>query len=87
MIKVFSVFDKAAGAYLQPFFMNTKGEALRSFMDALGDEKHQFRRHAPDYSLFYLGEYDEQHGAFLQSNGGPELMGQAHELVAKKENE
>ena len=61
---VFCVFDSKAQAYLQPFFSMTRGTALRSFMDAVEQEGHEFRKHASDYTLFELGEFDELKGEF-----------------------
>jgi hypothetical protein len=61
---VFSVYDKAVGAYLQPFFSRSKGEALRQFMEACADEKAMFGKHASDFTLMYLGMYDDVSGLF-----------------------
>jgi len=64
MLQVFTVFDKAVGAYLQPFYSRAKGEAVRSFADACNDEKSNFRKYASDYVLMFLGEFDDQSGTF-----------------------
>ena len=79
---VFSVFDTKADAFLPPFFMATKGMALRAFMDAVADEKHQFRLHAADYSLFHLGFFDEKKGQF-QNLAAPDVMALAIDLLSK----
>lgn len=60
----FTVFDKAVKAFVTPFFCRAKGEALRSFMEACQDEKHQFARYASDYTLFFVGEFDDNTGVF-----------------------
>lgn len=60
--QVFCVLDKAVQAYLPPFFARSKGEALRSFSEACNDEKHQFHRHAADYTLVFLGEWEDASG-------------------------
>lgn len=62
--KVFTVFDSAASAYLQPFFAQTKGLAIRYFTDAVNNEKHDFNRYADSYTLFELGEFDDVSGKF-----------------------
>lgn len=64
---LFSVRDKAVGAFLQPFFSRSKGEALRSFTEAVNDEKSMFHKHETDYTLFYLGEFDDVSGLFATS--------------------
>lgn len=63
-LKVFTVFDKAVGAHLQPFFARSKGEAIRSFTDACSDGKSQFCRHPADYYLVELGDFDDGSGTF-----------------------
>lgn len=63
-LKVFTVLDSQVGAYLPPFFCRSKGEALRSFADAVNEPKHQFSQHSLDYSLYEMGEYDDASGLF-----------------------
>ena len=63
-VKVFSVFDCKAEAYMVPMFMQSRGVAIRSFGAAAADEKHDFSKYAEDYTLFELGEFDEATGQF-----------------------
>lgn len=65
MLKIFCVFDSVAGAYLQPFFMQSKGEALRGWIDVVNDPKTSFNKHPADYTLFELGEYDSLTGSIV----------------------
>lgn len=62
--RVFSVYDSKAGAHLQPFFSPTKGTAVRSITELVRDEKHQFGKYPSDYTLFYLGEFEDTMGKF-----------------------
>lgn len=62
--KVFTVYDEKSEAYLQPFFLDTIGQAHRAITDCVNDINHQFGRHTADYSLFQLGEYDDSTGSF-----------------------
>lgn len=64
IMQCYAVYDKAVGAYLRPVFTRSKGEALRSFMEACNDEKSEFSRHASDYVFFYLAEWDDGTGLF-----------------------
>jgi hypothetical protein len=66
-LKVYTVHDKAVGAFLQPFFSRSKGEAIRSFTEACNDANSQFNKHAGDYVLFELGEYDDGSSLFACS--------------------
>lgn len=77
---VFSVFDKAVGAYLQPFYARSKGEALRSFTEACSDDKSPFSKHGTDYVLMFHGVFDDGSGLF--STVEPERLLSANEAVS-----
>jgi len=62
ILKIFSVFDSKAGAFLQPFFSINVATASREFMSAAQDASHAFHRHSGDYELFLLGEWDQYEG-------------------------
>lgn len=64
LLKVFTIYDSKAEAYLQPFFMQSTGQALRAFEDSVNDPNHQFNKHAADFTLFELGTYDDQTAIF-----------------------
>lgn len=64
VLKVYSVFDSKVGAFMHPFFMRSRGEALRGWIDAVNDPQTQFNKHPEDFSLMELGEYDERTGKF-----------------------
>jgi len=64
ILKVFTVYDSKSDAYMQPFFMQTKGQAVRAFSDTVNDPKHQFYKHAEDFTLFELGSFDELSALF-----------------------
>lgn len=70
-MKIFAVRDNAIGAYLQPFFSPTSNAALRSLKEAVNDPKHEFHKHAGDYSMWYLGEFDDSDGGILREVNGP----------------
>lgn len=54
-----SVYDAAVKAFMQPFFARSKDEARRSFGDACRDPKLDFGKHPMDFSLHYIGEWDD----------------------------
>ncbi len=81
---VFVVFDAAAQAYIQPFFMATRGQAIRSFTDAANDPTHAFCQHPKDYTLFTLGQYDDANASFDLALT-PEPMGNALEYKTQSE--
>jgi hypothetical protein len=84
-LKIFSVYDCKVEAYLQPFFMRSKGEALRAFMSAVDDKQTQFNKNPEDFTLFELGEFDDEKGKVNSIN--PTSLGTALEFKAKNENE
>jgi hypothetical protein len=49
---------------MRPFFMQAHGQALRSFIDEVNNSESPFHKHPEDYSLFFVGEFDET-GAVL----------------------
>lgn len=59
---VYSVFDRAAAAYLHPYNQVNHASAIRSFGQACRSDAHQFAQYPEDYTLFYIGEFDEQTG-------------------------
>jgi hypothetical protein len=81
ILKVFSVADSAAGAFMQPFFSISQGAAIRSFVDAVNDANHEFHKHAADYTMFLLGEFDDANGSF--STQDPVKILTAFEVLIK----
>lgn len=79
-IEIYTVFDSAAKAFLQPFFARSKGEAIRSFTDVVNTNDHQFNKHVHDYSLFHIGSYDD--GSAIVTPVGPARIVTAIEVLA-----
>lgn len=61
-LQIFSVFDKKAVAYLQPFYYQQKGQAIRAFEDSVNNPETAFNKHPEDFSLYLLGEFDDTTG-------------------------
>lgn len=66
--KVYTVYDSKVSAYTQPFFLRTKGEALRGWMDVVNDGTTAFNKHPEDYTLFEIAEWDDQTAQFINHN-------------------
>lgn len=58
-MKLFSVHDSKAEAYLQPIYFKSTGEAIRAFQTTCNDEKSQFNQYPSDFTLVELGSWDE----------------------------
>lgn len=57
-----AVRDSAVGAFSPPMYFRSKGEAIRSFLDALADANTSLSKHPRDYQMFHLGSFDDQNG-------------------------
>lgn len=55
---VFSMFDSASGAFLNPFFCLTDEEAVRSLSKCVMQDDHPFAQNPEHFSLHCLGEFD-----------------------------
>lgn len=62
MLYVFSVLDKAVGAFMPPFFVRAKGEAVRTFNDAVNEKSSPFYKHPLDFELYMIGHFDPDKG-------------------------
>lgn len=60
--QLFTVYDSAARAYLQPFFAPTIEAALRMFREVCNKPDHQFNKYPEDYTLFHCGEFCQETG-------------------------
>lgn len=58
----FTVYDSAAGRYLEPFTAPSIDFALRGFREAVNTEGHHFGKFPSDYTLFHIGEFDPETG-------------------------
>lgn len=74
LVKVFGIYDSKAEAYLPPFFMKSKGEAIRAITAHVSDPQHNFCKYAEDFTLFELGSWDDSTGVFTLLNA-PHSLG------------
>lgn len=64
ILQIYSIHDRAVGAYMQPFFARSEGEALRMLRVAVNDPQSGFHGNPGDYTLTHLGEFSDQTGEF-----------------------
>ena len=62
---VFTVYDEKAEAFLPPFILPKVAQAERVFRDCINSTDHQFGQNPADYTLFRLGNFDDENGQFL----------------------
>lgn len=70
VVKYYAVYDKKAEAFMQPFACRTDGEAMRTFMDAVQDEKSPFHKYPGDFDLYVVADWNDSIGSFVPTNGG-----------------
>lgn len=72
--KVFVIYDSKAEAYLPPFFMKSKGEAIRAVTAVANDGSSNFSKYAADFTLFELGTFDDADGEFSMYPAGKQSI-------------
>lgn len=59
LLKVFTILDTKVPVYNKPFFMRSRGEALRQLESEMRTKQGSLYEHAEDFILFELGTFDE----------------------------
>lgn len=62
--KVYTVYDQKAQVYMQPIFFRADGEAIRAFRASISKPGHPFADYPADYTLFAIGEFDDDNAKF-----------------------
>lgn len=78
---VCAVYDKKVNAFMAPQCFRTKGEAMRSFMDAVVQEGSMMKRYAEDYVFYWIGVYDDHIGQYVNAKNGPEPLMTAMDVM------
>lgn len=84
ILKVYSVYDHQIESFARPFFMQSKGEAIRGWIQVVNDPGTQINKTPQDFILFELGEYDDQTGMFSQPKA-PVPIAPALEYIKKQD--
>lgn len=61
---LFSVYDKKAEFFSDPFCRLTRSEALRDFSDLVRDNSTSVSRHPEDYALYLLAVFENVSGSW-----------------------
>ncbi len=81
--QIFTVFDSKTAAYLPPMYMQTKPAMIRALTDTVNDPSHQFHLHPEDYTLFYLGSFNDENAVF-DLEKSPVALATCLELMAQQ---
>ena len=77
MIQVIvAIKDRAADAYMRPWFVPTPAMAVRSFMDEVQREAvdNQLFHHSDDFDLYEIGIFDDSTGRITSHDDMKVLM-------------
>lgn len=71
MNQIYAIWDSKAQYYM-PFFVERNDAcAVRAVENAIRENDHQLKKHSEDYSLFWIGTWDQEHGTITNGNGTP----------------
>nr|QJB20126.1 MAG: nonstructural protein [Microvirus sp.] len=66
ILHICSIYDSASELFGRPFYVAAIGQATRSFQDEIKreDPQNELHKHPDDYTLFQLGEFNDNTGEF-----------------------
>jgi len=82
IVKVYTLFDEKAAFYGSPFYCKTDNEALRMVSDAARSTETLIGTHPEDYSLYNVGQFDDNAGKLIPENV-PVFIVKVTELVTR----
>lgn len=78
----FTVWDRKAECAVTPFFSQNEAVALRDFRSACNTEEHAFFRNPEDYSLWYVGSFNQEDRKLV--DGDTRMVAEAFNLKEDK---
>jgi len=69
-MEICAIRDRQLNGFMQPFFTQSKGQAIRAFSDLVNDKQHPVGQHPEDYDLWHLGSWTDDDGRFHQTSEG-----------------
>ncbi len=83
-VQCYAIFDTCAGIYEKPFFSTTDDLVKREFQDAATAAECPISKHPEHYSLWRLGNFDNNTGKILDEAN--ECLWNAVEAIAQAQN-
>lgn len=62
---IFSMFDSAAKAFTQPFFVQTEGSAIRIFQNQINQKDSITCKYPDQFTLFRIGEFEDNDASIV----------------------
>lgn len=81
--KVFAVKDVKSGLFNAPFYLFSRGEAIRSFIDATSNAETMLAKWPEDFGLYELGEWNDETAKFTTYDQ-PYFCGAASDFMKKE---
>lgn len=78
-INMYTVYDSAVKAFVQPFFQIADAAAIRLFMDQVNNPETNIAKHPDQYTLFKCGVYDDSSGMLIPET--PVSLGNGKQFV------
>ncbi len=82
-VQLYAIFDTCSGIYEKPFFSTADDLVRREFQDVATTPDHQINKHPEHYSLWRLGNFDNNTGKVVDEAN--ECLWQAIEAIAQSE--
>jgi hypothetical protein len=83
---MYVAYDCKSESYTPPMLHLARGDAIRSFTQAVNDKSTLVGLNPEDFTLFEVGTYDERTGEF-KIYDAPEHVANAWELVTSDQSE
>lgn len=83
-LKTFAIKDKALDAYGATFQQPTIEAGYRMFENVIlyGDENNRYKKNPEDYTLYFVGEYDDATGELINKENI--MLSSAIEVITKR---
>lgn len=78
--KIYRVYDHKAAAYAPLFCARNNAVAMRIFEQSAQDPNTQLHKYPEDFTLWLVGEEDDQSGVIHPWPSGPELICRASDF-------
>lgn len=85
-MKLFTLHDKAIGTYSNPVAIPSNRDAIESLRASVADPNSAHSKHAPDFTLYCIGEFDQFTGV-IKTYAEKELVTHAASLKLEAKND
>lgn len=82
-MNIYSIKDEALSRFMQPFFTHTNAAAIRAFKDHVNEKGSAPNAHPGDYTLYFLGVFDEERGCITATFDTGERLINGADLIDK----